>query len=48
MYCHNNNIIHRDMKLENIMIDEKNKIVKIIDFGFSINIPKVKLRQFDI
>jgi len=33
-YCHNNNIIHRDIKLENIIIDNSLN-VKIIDFGFS-------------
>ena len=40
-YCHEKNVIHRDIKLENIMIDE-NGTIKIIDFGFSIVIPKEK------
>lgn len=31
---HDNNIIHHDIKLENIMCDEDNN-VKIIDYGFS-------------
>lgn len=33
-YCHSLSISHRDIKLENILLDETNTI-KIIDFGFS-------------
>lgn len=36
-YIHNNNIVHRDVKLENILINDINDIhsIKIIDFGLS-------------
>eukprot|EP00073_Rattus_norvegicus_P043837 XP_017445911.1 PREDICTED: sperm motility kinase Y-like isoform X1 [Rattus norvegicus] len=33
-YCHGKGIVHRDLKLDNIMID-KNKKVKVINFGLS-------------
>eukprot|EP00949_MAST-11_sp_MAST-11-sp1_P001202 g1202.t1 len=36
-YLHNNNIVHRDIKLENFMFASKDKeaTLKLIDFGFS-------------
>ena len=40
-HCHSKNVVHRDIKLENVMIDSNNN-VKIIDFGFSITISKDK------
>jgi len=40
-YCHRENIIHRDIKLENLLLDENSKL-KIIDFGFSTCIPNDK------
>jgi serine/threonine protein kinase len=39
-YCHENNIFHRDIKLENILLNDT--IVKLADFGYSCpldNIP---------
>ncbi|PVV02324.1 hypothetical protein BB560_003226 [Smittium megazygosporum] len=33
-YCHRNCIIHRDLKLENVMLDGDGK-VRLIDFGFA-------------
>ncbi|CAG9331542.1 unnamed protein product [Blepharisma stoltei] len=41
-YCHNMCITHRDIKLENILLDDHLN-VKIIDFGFSTLVPNDKL-----
>lgn len=40
-YCHSRCITHRDIKLENLLIDTY-KNIKIIDFGFSTCIPNEK------
>ncbi len=44
-YCHSNSIYHRDIKLENLIIDNNRK-VKIIDFGFATYSPNTKLLNF--
>jgi len=40
-YCHKRDISHRDIKLENIILDHSNN-VKLIDFGFATCFPQHK------
>ncbi len=35
MYLHSRNIMHRDIKLENILISRRTDSVKLVDFGYS-------------
>lgn len=39
-YMHDIGVAHRDIKLENILLDMKNKTVKVIDFGQSFEFKK--------
>ncbi|KAF1946108.1 Pkinase-domain-containing protein [Clathrospora elynae] len=45
-YCHRNSIVHRDLKIENILISKMGDI-KIIDFGLSnLFSPRAQLKTF--
>jgi len=44
-FCHSKSIIHRDIKLENIIVDS-NFNLKLIDFGFGAVTSNNKLQSF--
>lgn len=44
-FCHKKNIIHRDIKLENVIVDQ-NFNLKLIDFGFGAITSHSKLQNF--
>ena len=45
-HLHSKNIVHRDIKLENILITDDN-VVKILDFGFAAKYnPHRKMKTF--
>jgi serine/threonine protein kinase len=44
-YMHSHDVAHRDIKLENVLIEQKSGTVKLIDFGFSC-LSKERLKIF--
>ena len=42
--CHEKKIVHRDIKMENVLCGAGNEIV-LVDFGFSIDLEKVRLNK---
>jgi len=35
-YCHKNKLIHRDLKLENLMcVDKSSNLIRVCDFGIA-------------
>jgi serine/threonine protein kinase len=48
-YLHSEvSVVHRDIKLDNILIEEGTRMVKLIDFGFSVltTTPNQRLKVF--
>ena len=46
-YCHNNQIIHGDIKLENIIFDKNYNLI-LSDFGLSIDLNNLRRDKFNI
>lgn len=48
LYCHQNNLTHRDLKLENLLlVNSEEKRIKIIDFGIAGAISTLKWEDLD-
>ncbi|EGR33275.1 protein kinase domain protein [Ichthyophthirius multifiliis] len=47
-YCHINRLIHRDLKLENILFKQKNDdLIKVVDFGIAGLASKLNVENLD-
>ena len=49
LYCHSKGVVHRDVKLENIMLCvEDPHAIKLIDFGLAVQLPARPDGTFDV
>ena len=42
-YCHSFDIVHRDIKPDNLILSEDKKLIKLIDFGSSFDLNNLKI-----
>lgn len=48
-YCHRNKLIHRDLKLENIVLEKSDsKVIKLIDFGIAQGNNTIDIESIDV
>ncbi|XP_028396471.1 testis-specific serine/threonine-protein kinase 1-like [Dendronephthya gigantea] len=45
-HCHQRNVVHRDLKCENVLLDA-NDLIKVTDFGFATRYPTSKCKFLD-